>query len=167
MPAWLVRPARPDDAAGILAIHREAAAERRAIATWPEEVRTAPAEQQRIREWKPEDGGVLVAEDGGEVVGFVALRRGAHRAERHTGDLGLTVAARRRGHGVGRALMLAAEARAREIGIQKLTLGVFADNEAAHALYRSLGYEQEGRRRAQFLVGDELKDEIMMAKWLE
>ena len=37
--------------------------------------------------------------------------------------------------------MLAAEPVVREAGFVKLGLNVFGDNEAAHALYLSLGYQ--------------------------
>ena len=47
-------------------------------------------------------------------------------------------ASRRRGH--GRAVMLLAEQVARDLGHDRMGLNVFAKNEAAIALYASLGY---------------------------
>ena len=49
-------------------------------------------------------------------------------------------------HGAGSALMAAAIERARERGLDKLSLGVFAHNDAAIALYRKFGFVEEGRR---------------------
>jgi ribosomal protein S18 acetylase RimI-like enzyme len=48
-----------------------------------------------------------------------------------------------RGRGLGREAMLAFEARARELGAEKVTLNVFGGNDIARSLYRSLGYVEE------------------------
>ena len=48
-----------------------------------------------------------------------------------------------RGRGLGREAMLAFEARARELGAEKVSLNVFGGNEIARSLYRSLGYGEE------------------------
>ena len=47
----------------------------------------------------------------------------------------------RRGEGLGRAAMLAAEQVAREAGWSALGLNVFGHNPRARGLYDSLGYE--------------------------
>lgn len=52
----------------------------------------------------------------------------------------LEVDERHRGRGFGRAAMLLAEAEARARGINRIELNVFGGNDAARALYRSLGY---------------------------
>ena len=45
-----------------------------------------------------------------------------------------------RGHGYGRAIMLAGEEECRQRGFEHLDLNVFNDNETAVGLYDSLGY---------------------------
>jgi ribosomal protein S18 acetylase RimI-like enzyme len=45
-----------------------------------------------------------------------------------------------RGRGLGRAAMLALEAEARRLGLDRIRLNVFGHNEVARTLYRSLGY---------------------------
>ena len=52
----------------------------------------------------------------------------------------LTVLAEHRGKGIGRLLLSAVEARARELGGCKVTLEVRADNEGARRLYASEGF---------------------------
>jgi ribosomal protein S18 acetylase RimI-like enzyme len=52
----------------------------------------------------------------------------------------LSVSAEWRGRGIGRALLNAVEARAREIGAAKVTLEVLSGNEPAKALYRAVGF---------------------------
>lgn len=49
-----------------------------------------------------------------------------------------------RGRGVGQALIGAVEARARALGCGKVTLEVREDNDAAHRLYRRLGFGGKG-----------------------
>jgi ribosomal protein S18 acetylase RimI-like enzyme len=46
-----------------------------------------------------------------------------------------------RGKGYGRQTMLLLEEKARELGIQKMELHVFAKNAVAKSLYESLGYQ--------------------------
>ena len=55
-----------------------------------------------------------------------------------------------RGHGVGSALLRAAIGLAREQGLHKLSLEVFAHNTAAIALYRKHGFAREGRRARHY-----------------
>lgn len=58
--------------------------------------------------------------------------------------IGVVASARRRG--IGRKLVAAAAARAREAGAARLMLEVAADNKAAIAFYRAEGFHEAGRR---------------------
>ena len=79
------------------------------------------------------------------------------------GDIGMAVAREWRGRGVGSALLAASIEWARERGLHKLTLGVFAQNAAAIALYRKFGFLEEGRRVKQYRrASGELWDAIDM-----
>lgn len=161
-----VRPARVEDAAAILDVVREAAAERRWIATQPEEIRGPEDEAARIRDRDPRRECAFVAEDEGRIVGIAGAGRGARLANAHTADLGITVAASHRGRGVGRALMEAVEGWARAQGVTRMTLGVFAHNARGLRLYERMGYRQEGVRRGHWILRGEAIDEILMAKEL-
>ncbi len=77
------------------------------------------------------------------------------------------VAVSHRRRGVGRALMEAAEAWARQVGVRKLELHVFPHNGAALALYEGLGYEREGYRRDHYRRAAGYVDAILMAKMVE
>jgi RimJ/RimL family protein N-acetyltransferase len=68
---------------------------------------------------------------------------------------------------VGSALLLAAIDWAREHGLHKLSLEVFAHNSSAIALYRKSGFVAEGRRVRQFRrASGELWDSIIMGRAL-
>jgi RimJ/RimL family protein N-acetyltransferase len=68
-----------------------------------------------------------------------------------------------RGRGVGSALFEAAIPWARERGVHKLSLSVFAHNAAGIALYKKFGFVEEGRRVKHFRrQSGELWDSIEM-----
>ncbi len=97
------------------------------------------------------------------------MLRIGRRMLRHVGVLGIGVHPAAQGLGVGRQLMehLLAWVRAhRDPGGQRVLrveLQVRADNPRAIALYRSLGFEHEGTRRA-FIHADDgrLVDDLLM-----
>jgi ribosomal protein S18 acetylase RimI-like enzyme len=91
-------------------------------------------------------GVVLVADRDGRVVGFVTILT-RHRSSEPDDDPGehglvseLVVSAAHRGRGIGRSLLRAAEARAREAGAKSLHLAVKAGNTGARALYSAEGF---------------------------
>ena len=112
---------------------------------------------------------VFVAEwDDGAIVGRLSVGRDPHPSSAHVADVGLMVAMSARRQGVGRALLEAAIAWARSAGVRKLELHVFPWNEAAIALYESVGFEREGYRKQHYRRGDgEYVDAILMAYAVE
>jgi RimJ/RimL family protein N-acetyltransferase len=79
----------------------------------------------------------------------------------------MLVAREWRGRGVGSALVAAAIDWGHEHELHKLTLSVFPHNEAAIALYRKFGFEEEGYRRKQMRRSSgELWDLIEMGLFL-
>ena len=88
------------------------------------------------------DGEFLLGWVGEEPAGFVQLRwRWAIWTRALDGWIeDLFVSERCRRFGLGRALGEATIARARELGCVRLELDVDADNDAALALYRGLGF---------------------------
>lgn len=113
----------------------------------PDELHEA-AFAERIRNLADGSGKVLVVEDGGAVVAHaclwpMGLRRIAHVVRL---DICVHLGHWRRGH--GRALLEALIAWARQAGaVHKIELSVRASNAGAVALYRSLGFVEEGRLR--------------------
>lgn len=92
--------------------------------------------------------GLLVAVDGADQVeGFVAVSTRTH----FTGDVDayvgeLVVASGHERRGIGRALLRAAEAWAREQGFSVLTLDTGGANAQARALYEAEGFVEEDVR---------------------
>ena len=108
----------------------------------------------------------LVAELGGEVVGSCGLHpAGLAARRRHVMMLGISVAGAAQGRGVGSALMAAMCNYAdRWLGMLRLELTVYSDNEAAIHLYRKFGFEVEGLHRGYALRDGVYVDAIAMAR---
>jgi ribosomal protein S18 acetylase RimI-like enzyme len=123
----------------------------------------------RLREQTSGDSFVLGAFQDGELVGIVAFGRETLLKMRHkAGVYQVYVAPEARGLGLGRQLMEALLARARETqGIEQVLLTVSTTQEAARALYASVGFEPYGLdRRALKLPNGKALDEELMVCWL-
>jgi ribosomal protein S18 acetylase RimI-like enzyme len=105
----------------------------------------------------------FVALDGDRVVGWCDVTPKDRPATRHCGVLGIGLVPEWRGRGVGRRLMEHALEAARAFPLARVELWVRADNARAIALYRQIGFEEEGRRRRTLLVDGVYYDDIMMA----
>jgi ribosomal protein S18 acetylase RimI-like enzyme len=110
----------------------------------------------------------LVGEIDGAIVGYIRLGSPLPLPENaHVlAVLGLAVSPDARGQGVATALLAAAEQCARARGARKLSLRTFSTNPQAIRLYTRFGFEQEGLLRAEFLIGDQYVDDILLAKYL-
>jgi RimJ/RimL family protein N-acetyltransferase len=161
----VVRPARPRDARSFVQAYSGVAAEKRFIQT-ERVTRSTRFYRRRFRRLPDERSAHLVAVEGDAVVGSLSIRREDHPATWHVATLGMFVVASHRGRGIGTALMEEAVAWARRFGVERVELTVYPHNEAAIALYRKLGFVEEGRlvRHAKKSYGYE--DEVLMAVWL-
>jgi len=103
---------------------------------------------------------VLGAFCDGELVGMTGFFRYPQAKLRHRGRVwGVYLRENYRGKGIGRALMLALLERARACpGIVQVTLTVACGQEAARALYLSLGFEVFGLERCGIKVGERCVD---------
>lgn len=135
----------------------------------PEELWTTVTLRERdIRKLEESDNGCfLVARlPNVRVAGFLTLTGGLWSRSRHVGRIEVMVDRAHRDRGVGRALLKAAIAYAeRSSVLDKLALTVFADNERAVGLYKSLGFVEEGRRHAEYREADGTpRDDLIMAR---
>jgi RimJ/RimL family protein N-acetyltransferase len=132
---FVVRAARDDDRFPLALLFAAVAEERDGIASEP------PVDvEARAASWRLD--GTFVAIAGGAPVGSLHIDASRHGF----GEIGMAVAREWRGRGVGSALLAAGIDWARARGLHKLSLSVFAHNAAAIALYRKLGFVDEGRR---------------------
>ncbi len=125
----------------------------------------APPEQtRRWLESLTENDMIIVAEFEGQIVGLAGLHR--HKGRRqHAADLGMSVHDDYRRRGIGKALLEALiEAADRWLGISRIELTVFTDNEAAIGLYRNAGFVTEGVLKSYALRDGALADVFAMAR---
>lgn len=108
----------------------------------------------------------LVAVAGGEIVGAAGLHpAGTSLRRAHVRGLGIALAAEWQGRGVGRRLMSRLLDWADNwAGVLRVELTVHADNERAIALYRSMGFVEEGRHRGYALKNGRYVDALSMAR---
>ena len=166
MSDWLlVRRATPSDAHALVVLGRDVAAEPELWLTYE---RSSSDERRNVRSVRRDpNAAVFVAETPTGVVGRLSIARDHGPVSHHVAELGLMVAASERRKGIGTALMQAAVKWAGEAGVTKLELHVFPHNEPAIALYRKLGFEQEGIRRRHYRIGGRYVDAILMARYLD
>jgi ribosomal protein S18 acetylase RimI-like enzyme len=148
----VIRPARADDEPALRALDR---------AVWSWDVSPSPLRDAPF----PLDDVLVFEADDGSVAGYVALGTPtALDSNRHVVLIrGLAVAPSAQRRGVGRALLAAAEAAARERGARKITLRVLGTNPGAQALYEAYGFVVEGVQRGEFLLDGRYVDDVLMA----
>ena len=177
----LIRPARPEDYPSLMETLRAVAIDDRGVVrTEPEMPQTPEDIQREFAKWQSDSSRTgargcwfvaLLPE--GRVIGEADVRRMAPLRLRHVAHLGLSVHPEFQRLGVGRALMMAAidwctSGPGVELGgISRIDLNVLADNDRAIAMYKSLGFEIEGRRRRFIRREDGTEvDDLVMARLL-
>lgn len=104
-----------------------------------------------------------IACDGGEVVGYVAVVS-LHGWSDHVGEIRLVVDPERRRQGIGRELAQRALVDAVECGLEKVSVEVVADQDAAVEMFRSLGFQPEAMLRDHVRdKGGDLRDLIVLS----
>jgi RimJ/RimL family protein N-acetyltransferase len=160
---WTLRAARPTDAQALAELFAAVRAEGRWLLT-PASALSHASEAFFIGELIREPGGLaLVAEADGEVVGNVLVSVERSTVSDHVGTLSICIAADWRDVGIGGALTRASTAWAQSVGLAKVGLSVFTDNERAIAVYERSGFVREGVRRRQYRVDGAFRDELLMA----
>lgn len=107
-----------------------------------EAVKAANAEFERhLPEGKEsKDNFLYAAHAENSRVGFLWLQVRGQNSRRFAYVCDIVVEPDQRGKGYGKEIMIAAEEAAKQMGLAKVGLHVFGNNEPAIALYRSLGY---------------------------
>lgn len=151
------------------------AAAERAIAAVPGRLASTPAEieddavRKTIVGLEERCQGVyLVAEEAAAIVGHAFLEPLPLAATSHVVRLTIAVHEGYQRRGIGTALMNELLSWARSTAhVEKVELQVRSSNEPAIALYRSLGFVEEGRKTRRLKIGpNHYLDDIYMALWV-
>jgi phosphinothricin acetyltransferase len=163
-PVPTIRLATEHDAAVICRIYNQGIVDR--IATLETEERTPEERRDWLRRRGPRHP-VLVAEVPAGVVGWASLNPfNPRRAYDHVADFSLYVERQWRGQGIGRRLLEALIALARDLQYHKLVLSAFPWNEAGLRAYRRAGFREVGIYREQGLLDGRWVDTVVMEKIL-
>lgn len=163
----LIREATPADAEELIARIDRVAGESRNLSLVPGEFPMGVEEERRhLRRMTVADNRIFLVAvdlDRERIVGDLAFTGGLYARIRHQGTLGMTVDRSYWGVGIGTALLEALIDWARAGGIiRKLNLRVIEYNQRAIALYRKLGFIEEGRHSRTFLIDGRFYDDISM-----
>jgi RimJ/RimL family protein N-acetyltransferase len=157
-----LRQIREDDIDGFRAAIELVARERKHLAL----LQAPPIEQVRAFVKRNVENGypqiVAIAED--KIVGWCNVPPASRAVSAHVGDLFMGLAPGWRGRGLGERLLREGIQAADAFGFQRIELGVFATNTAAAALYRKVGFIEEGTKRKAILIDGVFHDEIIMAR---
>jgi L-amino acid N-acyltransferase YncA len=157
----VIRPAQPGDAEAVAAIYNHGIAERQAT------FETRPRRPHEVAAWLEEGRPFLVAEDGGEILGFARVSAySVRKAYAGVGEHGVYVAPAARGRGLGKALLDALAGAADAAGYHKLTSRVFTTNAASLALHRAAGFTEVGVQRRHGRLDGEWKDTVLVERLL-
>lgn len=163
-----IRRARPEDAPVLAAAERAIAVAPGRLASNPDEIVDAAVHKMIVELEERGRGVYLVAEYAGTIVGHAFLEPLPLAATSHVVRLTIAVHEGHQRRGFGRALMndLLRWARSNS-RVEKVELQVRSSNEPAIALYRSLGFVEEGRKTRRLKIGaNEYLDDIYMALWV-
>jgi len=163
-----IRTVRMEDAIALLEIQREVVEEGDFFISVSEEFKKTLEQQS---EWiknilENERETLLVAEMDGEIVGWIVFTTQDRKRLSHTGSMGIMIKKEKRNLGIGKLLLeeLLSWAELNPL-IEKVSLGVFSTNQKAIALYKSMGFVEEGRKIKEFKFSDnEYVDDILMYK---
>ena len=145
-PELAIRPCRTEDLPAILRIYNDEI--ETGVSTWDE----APWTMEQRAAWfagHDDSTPVLVAESGGEVVGFAYLTfMSAKSGWRFTREDTIYIDPPARGQGVGEQLLGALLEAARAIGVHLVVASITSTNTASLALHKKHGFEDAGTLRS-------------------
>ncbi|MBI2555069.1 MAG: N-acetyltransferase [Candidatus Rokubacteria bacterium] len=160
-----IRPATAADAEAIATIYNQGIEDR--VATLETDLRTPNERRQWLAARGPRHP-VIVAEAGGEVVGWGSLNAFSPRkAYDYVADFSTYIERGWRGKGVGSRLLTRLIELARELGYHKLVLSAFPWNAGGMALYQKLGFRTVGTYKEQGKLDGRWVDTLIMEKLLE
>ena len=156
-----IRPISQDDIEGFHSCLDRVARERKYLGF----TQAAPIEETRKSLVEDMERNVirLIAINDSKVVGWCHIKPDRLEGFTHAGWLGMGVLKEYRGQGIGSALLYQSLAEARNRGLERVELSVFASNLTAIHLYEKFRFETEGRKKKARKLDGRYDDLIIMA----
>mgnify|MGYP001246392166 CR=1 FL=1 len=131
-PAFIVREYRDDDLQAVTRLWRE---------SFPDDVERKEQHVTMIAKRAHREGLLLVADQGGAIIGSVIAGYDGHRGRLYA----VAVDADHRRHAIGTALVRSVETRMAALGCVRINLQIGVEKAAIARFYHQLGYEVEER----------------------
>lgn len=160
-----VRKAEASDAAALLELRNKIVSETAFMLWEPGEFQgSVDDEAKRIDRLNSRDNCLMiVAESGGQLIGYISTLGGETRRIRHRATIALGVAREHWSKGAATAMLDFVLRWSRERKLRRVELTVHTTNERAIAVYKRCGFQVEGVRSSSLLVDGQYVDEYLMA----
>ncbi|MDD2363510.1 MAG: GNAT family N-acetyltransferase [Eubacteriales bacterium] len=144
--SFIIREARPEDAADLLEYLRQIGSETHNLTFGPEGIPFSVEEERRFLEsmQSSQRSKYFLALDGADIVGNANIQSYARERMQHRANIALSVKMSHWEQGIGSALMRQMIGFARSLEVELITLEVLSENKRAIALYKKFGFEQFG-----------------------
>ncbi|WP_410982297.1 GNAT family N-acetyltransferase [Bacillus cereus] len=165
----MIREIQVEDAAAFLLLGKQLDEETSFMLLEPGE-RNMTVEQQESmikRFIENNNSTIFVAVECEQLVGFILANGGNVQRNKHAAAIVIGILQEYSGKGIGTDLFKEVEIWAKLHDVWRLELTVMAHNTRAQVLYKKVGFEQEGVKKASLIVGGENIDEYYMAKLLK
>jgi len=158
----IIRPVKISDAADINEIRRQDGVRENTLGLISETV----MKSENFIKNLDENTHMLVAEVKDKVVGVVGLNIMRNPRMKHSASIGIFVRQEFQGNGIGKKLMESIlDLSDNWLMLIRVELGVIADNERAIELYKSFGFEIEGKKKYAIIRNGKYVDECVMARY--
>ncbi len=163
-----IRQVSVEDAAEFLRLRQQIDQETKFMMLEPgERAATLEQERERLKNMLAADNQMtFLAEDGGQIVGFLWANGGAYRRNHHNIHIVIGILQACTNQGIGTRLFQACETWARQQGIHRMELTVMPHNHLGMTLYKKMGFEIEGTAKHAMKVDGEYVDLYYMSKLL-
>lgn len=110
--------------------------------------------------------GFFIALENDEILGYLMIKSENLSRTSHRASIAIGVHSNSRGKGVGTTLFEYITNWAKQEKIYRLELTVIENNEQAIHLYKKMGFEIEGVKKASLQINDSFVNELYMSKLL-
>jgi RimJ/RimL family protein N-acetyltransferase len=164
----IIRQIQIEDAAAFASVIQAVEIESEFMLYEPYERRVSPEIQEKMIRTltEGENSNIFVAENQGELVGYLIAIGGTAKRTIHSANIVIGIREKFRGQGIGTQLFEQLEIWARKKKLHRLGLTVMSTNKAGQALYKKMGFEIEGTKRHSLFVNGEFIDEYCLCKIL-
>lgn len=107
---------------------------------------------------------LLIAENKGELIGYLSAVRGKCKRIHHSAYIVVGIRTAYQNYGIGSKFFIELDNWAKKNHITRLELTVMCQNEAAKYLYEKIGFVIEGVKKQSMIIDGEYVDEYYMSK---